>query len=240
MIFVTGDIHGSHSIAKLSSDKFPAGKTLTKNDYVIIAGDFGLVWTPQGGVGFEDQQYWLKWLNDKPWTTLFVDGNHENFELLNAHPEIEAFGSKVGRIRSSVFHLKRGRIYTIDGKKIWAFGGGYSYDKGSRTPYRSWWPDEMPTYAEMESGMNSLEAAQFKVDYIISHTAPQHITEGILSMIKPCFPEPADGGELSLRKYFHEVADKTEFKHWYFGHFHVDMMFGDQYQALYHKVLEVK
>ena len=44
MIFITGDTHGDIDIQKLSSKNFPKGKTLTKNDYVIVCGDFGLVW----------------------------------------------------------------------------------------------------------------------------------------------------------------------------------------------------
>ena len=51
-------------------------------DYVVIAGDFGGLWD-----GSQKDQYWLDWLNKKPFTTLFVDGNHENFDLLNTLPE---------------------------------------------------------------------------------------------------------------------------------------------------------
>jgi len=44
MIVLAGDTHGSMDIAKLNSDNFPEGKKLTKDDYVIILGDFGLLW----------------------------------------------------------------------------------------------------------------------------------------------------------------------------------------------------
>ena len=43
-IYVTGDIHLNHDSAKLNSTFFPEGKILTKNDYVIICGDFGFIW----------------------------------------------------------------------------------------------------------------------------------------------------------------------------------------------------
>lgn len=72
MIFVTGDIHGTHSIEKLNTINFPEQKTMTKNDYVIILGDFGLIWN-----GSKEEEYWLNWLNNKNFTTLFIDGNHE-------------------------------------------------------------------------------------------------------------------------------------------------------------------
>lgn len=49
-------------------------QTMTKQDYVIICGDFGGVWD-----GSKREKYWLDWLEDKPFTTLFVSGNHENY-----------------------------------------------------------------------------------------------------------------------------------------------------------------
>lgn len=77
-IFVTGDIHASYDIAKLSESCFDTAG-LTKDDYVIICGDFGLVWNNSAS-----EQYWLRWLDARPFTTLFVDGNHEGFSLLNS------------------------------------------------------------------------------------------------------------------------------------------------------------
>ena len=44
MIFVTGDTHGEHDIHKLNTIGFPEQKGLTRDDYVIICGDFGGVW----------------------------------------------------------------------------------------------------------------------------------------------------------------------------------------------------
>lgn len=69
MIYITGDTHGALSMNRLNSDNFPQGKELTKDDYVIICGDFGLVWNNNG-----EDYWWRRWLDNKPWTTLFVDG----------------------------------------------------------------------------------------------------------------------------------------------------------------------
>ncbi len=77
MIFITGDLHGENDIHKLSTSCFAMQKTLSRSDYVIICGDFGLVWDDS-----PTDRYWLKWLDGKPWTTLWIDGNHENFDLL--------------------------------------------------------------------------------------------------------------------------------------------------------------
>ena len=54
---MTGDIHASYDIAKLSESCFDTAG-LTKDDYVIICGDFGLVWNNSAS-----EQYWLRWLD---------------------------------------------------------------------------------------------------------------------------------------------------------------------------------
>lgn len=89
MIFVTGDTHGDYN--RFRTDIFPEQKSMTKADYVIICGDFGL-WSES-----KEQKHKLDWLEDKPFTTLFVDGNHENYDLLNAYPGRAAMFISSGR-----------------------------------------------------------------------------------------------------------------------------------------------
>ena len=110
MIFITGDTHIPLDISKLNSDKFPQQKELTKNDYVIICGDFGGIW-----YGNEKDNYWLNWLEKKNFTTLFVDGNHENFAALSQYEECSWNGGKVQFIRPSVIHLMRGYVFDLEG-----------------------------------------------------------------------------------------------------------------------------
>ena len=54
-IFLTGDIHGNNSIEKLDDEHFDS-TGLTRDDYVIILGDFGLVWSDPMST---DGAYWL-------------------------------------------------------------------------------------------------------------------------------------------------------------------------------------
>lgn len=60
MIWVTGDTHGDW-IHRLNMDSFPfpEQKDMTKDDYVIILGDFG-IWSNNN-----QQKYNLKWLEEK-------------------------------------------------------------------------------------------------------------------------------------------------------------------------------
>ena len=74
MIYVTGDTHSDYT--RFSTENFPEQRGMTKEDFVIVCGDFGY-WRDD-----REQAYWMDWLESKPFTTLFVDGNHENFDLL--------------------------------------------------------------------------------------------------------------------------------------------------------------
>lgn len=119
MIYITGDIHGSISVAsRFNSRNFPEGRALTKQDYVIIVGDFGLLWADDA-----EDRFWLKWLTEKPWTTLFIDGNHENFDLLESYPVSEWNGGQVHHITPSIIHLMRGQVFEIGGKSFSPLAG---------------------------------------------------------------------------------------------------------------------
>ena len=124
MIYITGDTHSSFE--RFNTMIFPEQYEMTKSDYIIICGDFGGVWNKDEESPKE--KWWMEWLEKKPFTTLFVDGNHENFDRLNNYPVEEWNGGNVHKIRPSVIHLMRGQVFTIDGKKIFTFGGAKSQD----------------------------------------------------------------------------------------------------------------
>ena len=171
MIYITGDTHSNFN--RFSTDNFIVQKEMTKDDYVIICGDFGGVWNYLEESSYE--KYWLDWLNKKNFTTLFVDGNHENYTRLYNYPVKGWHGGKVHKIRDSVLHLMRGEIFDIDNKKFFAFGGARSHDiqegilnldeeekiynyrkRGAYFRIRdySWWDLELPTDDEMKKGIN--------------------------------------------------------------------------------------
>ncbi len=124
MIYITGDCHADFS--RFSTAIFPEQREMTKEDYVIICGDFGGVWTK--GEESPREKWDLNWLEDKSFTTLFVDGNHENFDRLYSYPVEKWHGGKVHKIRDSVIHLMRGQVFEIEDRKIFTFGGASSHD----------------------------------------------------------------------------------------------------------------
>ena len=249
MIYCTGDTHGNWN--RFSTDIFPEQKEMTRDDFVIICGDFGL-WADT-----KEEKYWLDWLNDKPFTTLFIDGNHENFTRLNNEFEVVGFhGGKAHKVRNNIYHLIRGYVFDICDKKIFTFGGAKSHDiddgiidpanfktkKDFQEEYKcwaksgkifrvnnvSWWKEEMPTAEEMAFGLKTLAAHNFKVDFIITHCCPQQV----VSMFSPY---KAD----ELTEYFDAVAEKTKFKKWFFGHYHDNRQIMCDYVMIYEQIIRI-
>lgn len=227
MIYLTGDTHGDLDIHCLRSRSFPEGKELTKEDYVIVLGDFGFLWSNPPTA---TEKYWLNWLEEKPWVTLFLAGNHENYDMINALEEIPMFGSKVGKVNDSIYHLKTGFVYNINNKKILIIGGGESIDKYRRTEGVTWWKEELISYKQQELLFENVENNQ-EVDFVLSHTCPYSIFKkmGLNELTRN---DPT-------MKILQEVKDRINFKKWYFGHFHMDRFINEQFMCLYNSVIEL-
>lgn len=223
MIYITGDTHMPLDMAKLSLDRFPEQAGLTKDDYVIVCGDFGGVWDGR----WHDHKC-MKDLEARNFTTLFIDGNHENFHLLNRMPMEVWNGGKVHRVGKGVLHLMRGQVFALEGMTFFTMGGGYSIDRAYRTPGRSWWPEEMPSDAERREAMANLARHGYSVDVILTHAAPE-------SLMNLFFPDHA--GELPLNLFLQEVMDRTAYRRWFFGHLHEDRTIDDRHRALYQDVI---
>lgn len=247
MIYITGDTHSDFS--RFTEENFPIQSEMTKDDYIIICGDFGGVWTFEEESKREKEA--LDWLNNKNFTTLFVDGNHENYTRLYNYPIEEWKGGKVHEIRDSVLHLMRGEIFDIDNKKIFAFGGARSHDiqdgilnldeeekiydyrkRGAYFRIRdfSWWDLELPTKEEMKNGINNLEKVNYKVDYIISHCCPTSVQ----ALINPTYKRDI------LTDYLQQISEKCTFKRWYFGHYHDYKQVNSQFALLYENIVPLE
>jgi predicted phosphodiesterase len=251
-VFISGDIHGSKDIHKLNSKIFPEGLFLTKDDFVIITGDFGLLWSNEPD---REEIWWINWLNEKPFTTLVIDGNHENHWRLLQLPLIEKFDAVVGKISNSIFHLKRGEIYNINNKKFFCMGGASSTDKQGRLIGYDWWPEEVPSVTEMYYGMNNLEKVNYTVDYILAHTLPKTMIKRLMAMYQISiekFDDPViyentldevakhmyDRYNDPTSSFLQEVCDRTKFSKFFCGHFHEDLTINN-FHILYQKILQI-
>ena len=221
MIYVTGDTHGTIDYGKLGMRKFLDQKYLSKGDYLIICGDWGGVW-----YGTYKDNYLIDWYNDKPFTTLFVDGNHENHVAIAKYPEKYFFGGKVNVIADSVYHLKRGEIYSIQDHNFFTMGGAVSTDKEYRTEGKSWWPEELPTDTEIKYAKQNIADHDYNIDYIITHAAPTKIQSLISNYDKPN----------RLTNFFSWIDNTVDYSHWYFGHYHKDIRLDERHTCLYNMI----
>jgi hypothetical protein len=227
MIYVTGDTHIPIDISKLNTTNFPEQDILTKNDYVIILGDFGLIWKSKTD---KEEKYWTKWLDGKNFTTLFLDGNHENHDRLNKYPITEKFGGKVHQISDSIFHLLRNNIFNIEGKNFYVIGGAKSTDKIYRTEGVSWWSSELPTYQECLQIVDFIKENGSAVDYVLSHCLPTFYQRMLASWY-----ETDD-----LTNVLDIVDEETPNKiAWYSGHYHVNQGIDKKHFVLYNDIVRL-
>lgn len=235
MIYVTGDIHGE--LYRFCDECMPGESSWTNEDKLIVCGDFGFVWYNENDyTGKRVENDKLDNLALRPYQILFADGNHENFNEIYKFPVVEIYGGKAHQIRDNIYHLIRGEIYDIEGKSIFVMGGAYSIDKYMRQKDVSWWEQENPNDAEYKNAIANIEKSNFKVDYIISHTAPSEIIR-----IMGYHPDTNDA---ELTGFFDWVMYETDFKRWYFGHWHTDKPFELKYKnkcfrALFNDVCKI-
>lgn len=252
-IYITGDLHGDPM--RLSNERFPEQKNMTEgqeSNFVIVCGDFGLVWdTPCES---KRERYLLNWLEQRPFTTLFVSGNHENFDRLysSEYPIEEWHGGKAQCIRPHVIHLLRGECYDILGKSFFAFSGASSHDiqdgilepddkdtikewskdyyKMFRVNHISWWKEELASDEEMRRGQETLKNRDWSVDFIITHCLPQEICY----MISGGFYKPDP-----MTLYLNDIAKKTQFNRWFAGHYHTDERVLGKFDIMYEKIMQI-
>lgn len=250
MLFACGDTHGD--VRRFNTEIFPEQKEMTRDDFVLILGDFGLIWSDS-----KEENHWLDWLNNKSFTTLFIDGNHDSFDLLEQYPVVDFHGGKAHKIRENIYHLMRGYVFEFDGKKFFAFGGASSHDiqdgildpdnyedknrfkevyhmwqrqgKMFRVKGVSWWEQELPTEEEMQRGKESLKAVGNKVDFVISHCPPQEVAS-VMGYHDPDI----------LTMYFNGLLhDGLEFNTWLFGHLHENKRVMGKFICLYEQIVRI-
>lgn len=207
---ISGDTHGSKDLSKVVR-YFEEHNDYNEDDYLIILGDVQVC-----GFSGHDEEVVRETLRNLPVTTLFIDGNHEDFNSLNSYPVDEWNGGKVHIIEKGIIHLMRGQVYDIDGTTFFSFGGGASIDKEVRSEGFDWFEEEIPSDEEYKEGLLNLKKNGYEVDFILTHTGPREVISAM------GYGEENDD-EIKLRRYLQQIADNVDFSEWYFGHFHEDM-----------------
>ncbi|MBP3379938.1 MAG: metallophosphoesterase [Ruminococcus sp.] len=220
MIYVTGDTHGD-----IERFKDPQFKKLRRGDTLIICGDFGFVWN-----GSKKEKSVLKKLAALDYTVAFIDGCHENFDLLEAFPTSEWNGGEARFIAPNIIHLMRGQIYTIENKKIFTFGGGHSQDIEFRSESK-WWEREQPTHEEIMAALSNLKANGNNVDYVITHEPP--------ASVKVCLGVDVFQ-RIEVHALFEEIMNSCRYEKWFFGKCHIDKHIPVRFYAVFNNVTPLK
>ncbi len=225
MVYITGDIHGD-----ISWFKNPKLKKLGEKDILIVCGDFGFLWDPKN----EAEKKNLEILKSKKYTICFLDGAHENFNILNAYTPYRWKGGNAHKIANNIFHLMRGEIFTLDNKTFFVMGGGESDDRDMREPGVSWWEEEMPSAEEIKNAEDNLKDANYNVNYILSYEAPAVAKDFLKLHLKEAAKISA------LNTYLQELTKNVDYYHWYFGSLHTDMQISKKMTAVFNEIHEIR
>lgn len=215
MTYVTGDTHGDKTCFLT-----PAMKKLKKNDTLIICGDFGFVWDKT-----KAEQKDLKWLCKRRYKIAFVEGVHENFELLSEYPIVDIWNGKARHIGGNVYMLMKGEIYSIDGQSYMCFGGGVVDD------YSDVQDDMKGVGADEEDVANArknLDKCGWRVDYIITHDITSKLKSFILIQHEHSY---------LLDTFLDELYTKCRYKKWFFGCYHIDKIITPLVTGVFTKVI---
>lgn len=220
MVYVTGDTHGDFS--RFTS---PAARRLRRGDTLIVLGDFGFLWD-----GSRKEKRVLKKMSRLKYSVLFLDGPHENYDILREYPVTEWNGGRVQVIEKNIIHLLRGEVYTIESKKFFVFGGGESRDYDFREDADTWWEEEMPSEEEMINGRQNLKTHGNRVDYILTHEYPGRT--GLYF--------DKNGRQNGVNAYLGLIESEVEYRRWFFGSLHTDKVMSRSLISVFRGILPVE
>lgn len=221
MIYFTGDMHGDKR--RFTSLRL---QLLKARDVLIVCGDFGFLWN-----GSPEEKAVLEWIGKRRYQVLFIEGTHDNLDLLDSYPVEEWNGGLTHHICGNLRHLIRGQVFEIQGKRLLTIGGGESRDVSFRKAGENWWERELPTFPEVEEWCRRLDDYGCRVDYVVSHQAPTNVDS--------CFT-----GKVcevtALTAFMDQFQQQCEFEKWFFGAYHQDKVVPPKYHGLFEKVERVE
>ncbi|MBQ7638017.1 MAG: metallophosphoesterase [Clostridia bacterium] len=218
MLYFTGDTHGDAE--RLSKNSL---KKLQNGDTLIICGDFGFIWD-----GSAREQKLLDRLEKFRFNVCFIDGTHENFELLDKYPGVIFCGGKARRIRKNVFYLMRGQIFEIEGRSVFTLGGGEAPESAMRSDEElDIKRPEVPSKQDMLTGVENLQEYGYTVDFIATHEPPAKIRD----FLAP--PQSGFAEVTALGAFLDELMKTARFKKWFFGSLHTDKYISQSFTGVF-------
>lgn len=223
-ILITGDKHGTFRPFFGLAER----QELRESDVLLITGDAGYVWDENYACSLETLRQLF------PGTVAFIDGNHENYTLLDRLPVRQWNGGRVHQAGERVCHLMRGEVYTICGQTIFTFGGARSTDKDQREEGKDWWPGEEPGEAELARGRSRLLECRDEIQYVLTHETPLFARDAIARKKTVAEDYRLPG---VLEEWYRILEGAPRFRQWYFGHLHVDQRITPKLRGVHNDVL---
>ena len=193
---------------------------LTREDNVIILGDVGICWRKDKKDMWEYIEKWER-IDNTP-MLYFIDGNHENFDILNSLP----INNNEGILSEHIRWLKRGTVKIFENKKCLFIGGAESLDKDRRIKHLSWWEEESIT----EEDIKSIEKDNY--DYVFTHCAPRSILDEYLYLLVD-FIFDQDTISHNSEDKLELIKNSISFDQWWFGHYHKNLRLDDNFMCLF-------
>lgn len=217
MIYITGDVHGNIDFGKLHTlEDF----NISYKDTLIILGDAGICWSK-----YQDEIVANLYKRLKI-TVIFIDGNHENFDILNSYPVVKYKGAKMHKISDHIYHVLRGEIMEVEGYSFLCLGGACSTDKAFRKEGVSWWKDEEITISDVENAKKNLKRYDFKVDYVLTHCVDSFTLEKYTNYEKDVSTD-----------MLNFIDEMVAYKIWFYGHYHDDRNVGSSKYCFYESIV---
>lgn len=179
---------------------------------ILHLGDFG-VW--QGRPGREYLHHLDERLTQRGVTLAFVDGNHENHEMLAAYPRTS---DGAATVTDTITYLPRGHRWVWHGQTWLALGGATSVDRQQRTPGWDWWASEEITAGQA----HRVVAEGGPVEMMLCHDVP----EGVPALERRIAPNPFGFPAAELRSAHQHrlllrfVVDAVHPTQLWHGHYH--------------------
>jgi Icc-related predicted phosphoesterase len=204
-LLITGDLHGNVT----SLRQVYAHACRLEADQIIAVGDFGYGWERKqfkGGDSLIECAFVRqveKLVKETGIPLYWLDGNHENFDLLGYAIEGDGTAGAAPitlqddgtyECRPGVFYIPRGTVLERGEKRILVCGGAASVDKARRKPFISWWPQELITDEDVQKCADA-----GRVDILLTHDLPLEVT------VVDRHLDPGWGEEAVHATYFNRV-----------------------------------
>jgi Calcineurin-like phosphoesterase len=210
-ILVAGDWHGDLDWARSVIWRLPQLLAGEPTRLILHLGDFG-IWPGAGGERYLSGLAAV--LAGAGASIGFVDGNHEDFDQLDAMTAAAGPGVPVA-IRPNIMYLPRGYRWRWHGQSWLACGGGVSLDRSARTQGADWWPQE-----EITAGQAAVIAAGGHADVMVCHDCPDGVPHDFGR--PPAWWDPADLRRSQMhRQRLRQIVDTVRPSYLMHGHLHV-------------------